>query len=94
MDYLTAQHTYDELKSFEGKATFKGEETVIDLFVLMPKREAENLDIKNFIEHHQASGGFEVEGRHDGEEYTILGINIEEQRFTDDTDYFMQLIVW
>jgi hypothetical protein len=94
MKYEIAKDTYDELKNFEGKATFKGEDTVIDLFVLMPKSDVENLNIKEFIEHHKASGGFEIEGRHEGEEYTILGISIKEERYTDDTDYFMQMIVW
>jgi hypothetical protein len=37
MKYQNAKDAFDELKNFEGKATFKGEETVIDLFVLLPE---------------------------------------------------------
>ena len=94
MKYEIAKDTYEELKNFEGKATFKGEDTVIDLFVLIPKSDVENLNITDFIQQHQSSGGFEIEGRHEGEEYTILGISTKEERYSDDTDYFMQLIVW
>ena len=94
MNYQNAKDIFDELKNFEGKATFKGEDTVIDYFVLLPKDEITNLEINNFLETHQSSSSFEIEGRHDGEAYTLIGINLEEKRFSNDVDYFMKLLVW
>lgn len=93
MNYLNAKDTFDELKNFEGKATFKGEDTVIDLFVLLPKADMADFNIAPFIAQHQATGSFEVEGGHD-EPYTIIGINIKEEKYSDDAGYFMSLIVW
>jgi len=92
MTYQNAKDVFDELKNFEGKATFKGEETVIDIFVLLPKEEAANIDIKEFVDHHQATGSFEIEGDHDTE-YTLLGVNTSMPAFTNDTDYLRLLIV-
>ncbi|MNK07642.1 hypothetical protein D3C87_255570 [compost metagenome] len=94
MKYQDAQDVFEELKNFEGKATFKGEETIIDYFVLLPKNEIENFDIVNFIEHYQASTSFEVEGEHEKEDYTLVGINLEEAKYSNDVDYFMKLLVW
>ncbi len=94
MNYQNAKDIFDELKNFEGKATFKGEDTVIDYFVLLPKDEITNLEINNFLETHQSSSSFEIEGRHDDEVYTLIGINLEEKRFSNDVDYFMKLLVW
>lgn len=93
MKYEHAQDVYDELKNFEGKATFKGEDTIIDMFILLPKSEAENFNTEEFLQRHQSIGGFEIEGNHD-ESYTIVGINIDHKRYSNDTDYFMKLIVW
>lgn len=93
MKYQNAKDAFDELKNFEGKATFKGDETVIDYFVLLPKEETASLNIKNFIEHHQATGSFEIEGDHNTE-YTLLGINADTGSYSDDSDYFLQLLVW
>ena len=92
MKYQNAKDVFDELKNFEGKATFKGEETVIDFFVLLPQHEAENINIKDFLEHHQATGSFEIEGDHD-DTYTLLGINTSAPAYTDDSDYLRLLIV-
>jgi len=92
MKYQNAKDAFDELKNFEGKATFKGEETVIDIFVLLPQDEVNNLDIKEFTNNHQASGSFEVEGDHDAE-YTLIGVNLNEPTFTNDTDYLLLLLV-
>lgn len=94
MNYQNAKDIFDELKNFEGKATFKGEDTVIDYFVLLPKDDITNLEINNFLETHQSSSSFEIEGRHDDEVYTLIGINLEEKRFSNDVDYFMKLLVW
>jgi len=93
MKYLNAKDAFDELQNFEGKATFKGEETIIDLFVLLPEDEALGIDIKDFVDKHQSSGSFEIEGDHN-EPYTILAINLSELKWSNDTDYFMQLLVW
>lgn len=93
MKYQNAKDAFDELKNFEGKSTFKGEETVIDLFVLLPKKEAEGLNVQEFIEHHQASSSFEIEGDHNTP-YTLLAINLSEPACSNDTDYFLQLLVW
>jgi hypothetical protein len=93
MKYQNARDAFDELKNFEGKATFKGEETVIDLFVLLPEQEAQDINIKEFLNSHQASGSFEIEGHHT-DEYTIIGINTSTSAYSNDTDYFLQLLVW
>ena len=94
MNYQNAKDIFDELKNFEGKATFKGEDTVIDYFVLLPKDEITNLEINKFLETHQSSSSFEIEGRHDGEAYTLIGLNLEKKRFSNDVDYFMKILVW
>jgi hypothetical protein len=94
MKYLDAKDVFEELKSFEGKATFKGENTIIDYFVLLPKTEIEDFDVKTFLETYQASTSFEIEGYHQKEPYTILGISIDGEHWSDDVDYFMRLIVW
>lgn len=94
MKYQDAQDVFEELKNFEGKATFKGEETVIDYFVLLPKSEIENFNISNFIERYQASTSFEIEGSHEDEAYTILAISFQQEKYSNDVDYFMKLLVW
>lgn len=94
MKYLDAKDVFEELKSFEGKATFKGEETIIDYFVLLPKTGIENFDVKVFLDTYQASTSFEIEGSHEDESYTLLGINMDEERYANDVDYFMKMIVW
>lgn len=93
MKYQNAKDAFEELKNFEGKATFKGEETVIDLFVLLPEEEAKDIDIKEFLNNHQASGSFEIEGDH-SHEYTIIGINTSIPSYSNDSDYFLQMLVW
>lgn len=93
MKYQNAKDAFDELKNFEGKATFKGEETVIDYFVLMPKKDTNSFDIAGFMAQHEATGSFEIEGDKD-EEYTLLGINTGAQLYSNDTHYFLQLLVW
>lgn len=94
MKYLDAKDVYEELKSFEGKATFKGDETIIDYFVLLPKHDLDNFDINSFFDRYQASTSFEIEGSHESESYTILGISITQEKYSNDLDYFMKLIVW
>jgi len=94
MKYQNAKDVFEELKNFEGKATFQGEETVIEYFVLLPKDELAEFDINRFIELHRASGSFEIEGSHEGEEYTLIGVNATDGRYSDDVDYFMKLLVW
>lgn len=94
MKYLNAKDVYEELKNFEGKATFKGEETVIDYFVLLPKSEIDNFSLTDFLERYQASTSFEIEGSHEDETYTLLGISIREEKYSNDVDYFMKLLVW
>ncbi|MHA3786667.1 hypothetical protein ACX0HA_00545 [Flavobacterium hauense] len=94
MKYLDAKDVFEELKSFEGKATFKGENTVIDYFVLLPKADCKDIDIKAFLETYQASTSFEIEGSHEDEPYTLIGVNMDEERCTNDVDYFMKMIVW
>jgi len=94
MNYQNAKDIFDELKNFEGKATFKGEETVIDYFVLIPKDEILNFDIDKFLETHQSSGSFEIEGRHEDEAYTLIAVNSTGKKFSNDVDYFMKLLVW
>lgn len=93
MNYQEAKDLYDELKNFEGKATFKGEDTIIDLFVLLPEEDAQGLEIAGFLEQHQATGSFEIEGTHNAG-YTILAINKEKEQYSNDTDYFATMIVW
>ncbi|AWH83687.1 hypothetical protein HYN59_00505 [Flavobacterium album] len=94
MDYQYAKDAFEELKNFEGKADFKGADTVIDYFVLLPKKEVEDIDINAFLETHQASGSFEIEGGHEDEKYTIIGINVAKAAYSNDVDYFMKLLVW
>ena len=93
MKYQNAKDAFEELKNFEGKATFKGEETIIDLFVLLPEQEEQDINIKEFLNSHQASGSFEIEGNH-SDEYTIIGINTSSSAYSNDTDHFLQMLVW
>ncbi|WP_165764676.1 hypothetical protein [Flavobacterium cyanobacteriorum] len=93
MDYQEAKDLYDELKNFEGKASFKGEDTVIDLFVLLPEEDAAALDMALFLRQHQSTGSFEISGPHNAA-YTVIGINIAKQDYSNDTDYFAAMIVW
>ncbi len=94
MDYQNAKDAFDELKNFEGKADFKGTDTVIDYFVLLPKNNLHGFDINAFLATHQATDSFEVEGDHEGEKYTIIGISTERKKFSNNVDYFMKLLVW
>ena len=94
MKYLDAKDVFEELKSFEGRTTFKGEDSVIDYFVLLPKAEIEDFDVKVFLDTYQASTSFEIEGSHEGEPYTLIAINMNEERYSNDVDYFMKMIVW
>lgn len=94
MEYQRAKDAFLELQNFEGKATFKGEETKIQLFVLLPKVQMNGFDLKEFLALHQATGSFEIEGGHTEEGYTILGINTGVPAFTNDTDYLLKLLVW
>lgn len=93
MKYQNAKDAFEELKNFEGKVTFKGEETVIDFFVLLPADEIKDLQIKDFLNNHQATGSFEVEGSHT-EDYTIIGVNTSIPDYSEDSDYFLKLLVW
>ena len=93
MTYDNAKDLYIELKNFEGKATFKGEDTVIDLFVLLPKSGEESIDVEKLLETHRSTEGFELEGKHSGD-YTIAAINIAAKKHSTDMDYFMSLLVW
>ena len=93
MKYQNAKDAFEELKNFEGKATFKGEETVIDFFVLLPEEEAKDMNIKDFLHNHQSSGSFEIEGTHSAE-YIIIGINTSIPAYSNDTDYFLHMLVW
>jgi hypothetical protein len=36
MNYDNAKDAFDELKNLDGKISFKGENTLIDYFVLLP----------------------------------------------------------
>jgi len=93
MNYENAKDAFNELKNFEGKATFKGEATVIDYFVLLPKEDVENLDLTGFLDRYDSSGSFEVEGDNN-EPYTIIAINTQEERYNNDTDYFLRMLVY
>jgi len=93
MTYNNAKDAFEELKNFEGKADFKGEEIKIEYFVLLPKDDVANYNLEAFMEKYNSSDSFEVEGDHDAS-YTILGINATEMKYSNDTDYFMQLLVW
>jgi len=93
MKYQEAKDIFDELKNFEGRATFKGEETVIDYFVLMPKAELEDFDVKVFLGQYTTSSSFEIEGNHK-EAYTLIGINEAKPDFFADADYLAKLTVW
>jgi len=92
MTYDNAKDVFEELKNFEGKADFKGEEIIIDYFVLLPKAQLDDFNLEAFLDLYTASGSFEVEGNHD-EKYTIIGINTATLRYTNDTDYFMTMLV-
>ena len=92
MNYQNAKDAFDELKNFEGNATFKGEDTVITYFVLLPKQDVEDLSLKPFLEQYAASGSFEIEGNHD-EPYTIIAINTDEMKYNNDTDYFLTMLI-
>lgn len=93
MQYEEAKDIFDELKNFDGKATFKGEETIIDYFVLLPKPELEDFNLKGFLEQYSSSSSFEIEGNHD-EAYTIIGINTSKPDYFTDADYLAKLTVW
>ncbi len=94
MKYLDAKDVFEELKSFEGRTTFKGEDIVIDYFVLLPKSMIKDLNVKTFLDTYQASTSFEIEGGHEDESYTLIGISMSEERYSNDVDYFMKMIVW
>ena len=94
MNYQSAKEIFDELKNFEGKATFQGSATVIDLFVLLPQKEADEINPARFLDIHNASGSFEIEGDHDDDDYTIVGINTENHEYSNDMEYFRKLLVW
>jgi hypothetical protein len=93
MKYDNAKDAFEELKNFEGKADFKGEETIIEYFVLLPKENLHDFNLEAFLDQYTSSGSFEVGGDHD-ETYTIIGINAAEGKYTDDTDYLLKLLVW
>jgi hypothetical protein len=93
MIYDYAKDIFDELKNFEGKATFEGSETVIDYFVLLPKEELDDFSLPGFLEQYTANTSFEVEGNHNLA-YTIIGINTATPDYTDDSDYLAKLTIW
>lgn len=93
MKYQEAKDIFDELKNYEGKATFEGETTVIEYFVLLPKPELEDFDLKGFLDKYTASGSFEVEGDHKLA-YTIIGNNTNKPDYFTDADYLAKLTVW
>ena len=93
MKYQEAKDIFDELKNFEGRATFKGEETIIDYFVLLPKPELEDFDIRGFLDQYTSTSSFEIEGNHN-EAYTIIGINDQKPAYFSDADYLAKLTVW
>lgn len=93
MNYQTAKDTFEELKNFEGKATFQGEETKISFFVLVPQDEAGKITHDTLTSTYNANSSFEIEGSH-SQPYTILGVNAEEGKIVNDPDYFMKLLVW
>ncbi|MFP9113760.1 hypothetical protein ACLI1A_07440 [Flavobacterium sp. RHBU_3] len=92
MQYDYAKSVYDELKNFEGKATFEGSDVVIEYFVLMPKPELEDFSLPGFLDEYKANSSFEIEGPHDIA-YTIIGISTHPREYTDDADYLARLIV-
>ena len=92
MNYQNAKDAFDELKNFEGKATFRGEDTVIDYFVLLPRQGVEDLNLEPFLKQYTANSSFEIEGNHD-EPYTIIAINTEDMKYNNDTDYFLTMLV-
>lgn len=94
MDYQYAKDAFEELKNFEGKADFKGSDTVIDYFVLLPKSKLVGFDIETFLNTHQSTGSFEVEGGHEDEKYTIIGVSAVKHDYSNDVDYFLKLLVW
>ena len=93
MKYDYAKDAFEELKNFEGKADFQGEETTIEYFVLLPKDNLDNFNLEAFLDQYTASGSFELEGDHN-DKYTIIGINAKEMKYTNDTDYLLKLLVW
>ena len=93
MTYTNAQDIFEELKNFEGKADFKGEDIIIDYFVLLPKEAIEDFNLEAFLDTYSTSSSFEVEGDHNAP-YTIIGINEAALKYSNDTDYFMKLLVW
>lgn len=93
MNYDNAKDAFEELKNFEGKADFQGEETIIDYFVLLPKDNIDDFNLETFLSQYTASGSFEIEGDHDVK-YTIIGINKEVRKYSNDIDYFLKLLVW
>lgn len=93
MKYLTAKDTFEELKNFEGRAMFQGEETKISFFVLVPEDEADKVTPDTLTSTYNANSSFEIEGSHN-QSYTILGVNTEEGKIVNDPDYFMKLLVW
>ncbi|WP_162927013.1 hypothetical protein [Flavobacterium psychrotrophum] len=93
MTYDYAKDIFDELKNYEGKATFEGSETGIDYFVLLPKEELDDFSLAGFLEQYTANTSFEVEGNH-SLAYTIIGINATLPDYTDDADYLAKLTVW
>ena len=64
MKYQTAKDAFEELKNFEGKATFQGEETKIDFFVLVPEEDAGNVNAESLTTTYNAGTSFEIEGSH------------------------------
>ncbi|MGQ2985088.1 hypothetical protein [Flavobacterium sp.] len=94
MDYQYAKDAFEELKNFEGKADLKGSDTVIDHFVLLPKNGLDGFDITAFLDTHRSTGSFEIEGSHEEEQYTIIGISVIKKAYSNDVDYFLRLLVW
>ena len=92
MNYDNAKYAFDELKNLDGKISFKGENTLIDYFVLLPTATMEDFDIEDFLNQYTTSGSFEIEGNHD-ESYTIIAINAVDKVYNNDTDYFQRMLV-
>ena len=62
--------------------------------MLLPKSEIKDFNVKTFLETYQASTSFEIEGSHEDEPYTLIAISMTEERYSNDVDYFMKMIVW
>jgi hypothetical protein len=92
MNYDNAKDAFDELKNLDGKISFKGENTLIDYFVLLPTATMDDFVIEDFLDQYTTSGSFEVEGNHD-EPYTIIAINAVDKVYNNDTDYFQRMLV-